>query len=83
MQAQGNGIGEIRLPDDDDRTATHCVADHDRAGGRALVERPKDSRAAMSERIASWAKRRICLNPDYAFPTRGGVGNHIWRQTLR
>jgi hypothetical protein len=83
MQAQGNGIGEIRLPDDDDRTATHCVADHDRAGGRALVERPKDSRAAMSERIASWAKRRICLNPDYALLTRGGVGNHIWRQTLR
>ncbi len=58
MQAHGNGIGEIRLPDDDgDQTATHCVAERDKAGGRAPVEWPKASRAAMSERIASSAKR--------------------------
>jgi hypothetical protein len=38
MQPDENGIGEItRLDDDGDRTATHCVMEHDKAGGRARV----------------------------------------------
>jgi hypothetical protein len=38
MQPHGNGTGEITRPDDDgDRTATHCVMEHDKAGGCARV----------------------------------------------
>jgi hypothetical protein len=86
MQPHGSSISEIRLPDDDgDRTASHCVAEYDIAGGRARVERHRgfarhDERA---NRIIGKAGNRICLNPDYALFTCDGVGNHISPQHRR
>jgi hypothetical protein len=65
MQPHASSISEIRLPDDDgDRTATHCVAEHDVAGGRARVERHRgfarhDERA---NRIIGKAEHRIYQN---------------------
>jgi hypothetical protein len=90
MQPHRNGIGEIGLADDDgDLAATHGVAEHDKAGGRARVERHRgfarhDERA---DGIIGKASHRISFNPDNALLTRDGAGNHIGcqhrRQALR
>ena len=76
MQPHRDGIGEIRLPDDDsDRTATHCVAEHDKARGCARAERPEGF-ACHHKRancIIGKASHRICFYPDYTFSSQATV----------
>ncbi len=76
MQSHRDGVGEIRFPDNDgDRTAAHGVAEHDKPGERARIERHRGfaGHDEGAKRVVGKARHRIRLDRDDALLTRHGV----------
>jgi hypothetical protein len=74
MQPDENGIGEItRLDDDGDRTATHCVMEHDKAGGRARVAGHLSVSLAAS---AAWSGREQSASEMLSRRLQSGLIGH-------